>query len=608
MKSRLVAAAAAFVAVAAASLATAPSASAAAYASSGARCTKVGTAGADSITGTASADVICGLGGKDRLVGVGGNDTIDGGLGDDTIYGGYGSDTIYGGAGNDKIYAQQDNDKVNAGAGNDYVLGYSGNDGIDGSTGDDVIDGSTGNDVVVGNIGNDTLVGGIGDDIVTGGAGRDKVNGNDGNDDLQGGPDPDVIAGGNGTNWCEIAAGDIRYSCKTDTEPARAVAVSLSPDTVDVTAAPRVTTYRIRVTDDTGVTGVQVGAQHEADGLIGYATGGRAQLVSGTARDGWWSGTLTVPMYIDAGAMTVNAFITDRVGRNSSGSFPQVLTVASRSTDLQPPVVSSFTLNRTSFDVRTTAKAATATVRLTDDRAGVAQTPYLCAYRPANGAFIQLGCENLQLVSGTTRDGIWTATHVIEAGEIGGTWNFAVWVEDASSRHGTQYYNGPDLRAWFEARDGEGTGGLALPGGSGRFVVTGTGDNNTPVLSRLTMTPSTLPLSGAPQDVVVDVTATDVEGVGNVSLYLSDATGDLQLYSSSDPTLVSGTRRSGVWRHTVTVPGGTPPGTYFAQVVVEDATHWTSYVSPGSPYADQAGQGVLSPTQLAGGPGVLTIG
>lgn len=608
MKSRLVAAAAAFVVVAGGSLATAPSASATVYASSGARCTRVGTAGADSITGTAGADVICGLGGNDRLVGVGGNDTIDGGLGDDTIYGGYGADTIYGGAGNDRIYAQQDNDKVNAGAGNDYVLGYSGNDGIDGSTGDDVIDGSTGNDTVVGNTGNDTLIGGIGDDTVSGGAGRDKVNGNDGNDDLLGGPDADVLSGGNGTNWCEIAATDIRYSCKTDTEPAQAVAVSLSPAAVDVTSAPQVTTYRIRVTDDTGVTSVQVGAQHQTDGLVGYATGGMAHLVSGTARDGWWGGTLKVPMYIDPGAMTVNVFMADRVGRQSSGDFPEVISVASRSTDLEPPVVASFTLNRTSFDVRTTAKVVTATVRLTDDRAGIGQTPYLCAYRPANGDYIQLGCENLQRVSGTTRDGIWTASHVIEAGEIGGMWNFAVWVEDASTRHGLQYYNGPDLKAYLEARDGAGTGGLALPAGSGRFVVTGTGDSHAPVLSRLTMTPSTLPLSGAPQDVVVDVATTDVEGVGNVSLYLSNAAGDVQLYSSSDGTLVSGTRQSGVWRHTVTVPGGTPPGTYFAQVVVEDATHWTSYVSPGSPYADTTGQTVLSPTQLAGGPGALTVG
>ena len=607
MNSRLVAAAAAFVAVAAGSLATAPSASAAVYASSGARCTKVGTAGADNITGTAGADVICGLGGNDRLVGVGGNDTIDGGLGNDTIYGGFGADTIYGGAGNDKIYAQQDNDKVNAGAGDDYVLGYSGNDRIDGSTGDDVVDGSTGNDVVVGNIGNDTLIGGVGDDTVSGGAGRDKVNGNDGNDDLLGGPDPDVITGGNGTNWCEIAAGDIRYSCKTDTEPAQAVGVSLSPAAVDVTSAPQVTTYRIRVTDDTGVTSVQVGAQHE-DGLAGYATGGLAHLVSGTIRDGWWSGTLKVPMYIDPGAMTVNVFVADRVGRQSTGGFPGALTVASRSTDLQPPVVASFSLNRTALDVRTTAKTVTATVRLTDDRAGIGETPYLCAYRPANGAYLQLGCENLQHVSGTTRDGIWTASHVIEAGEIGGIWNFAVWVEDASSRHGMQYYNGPDLRAFFEARDGAGTGGLALPGGSGRFVVTGTGDSNAPVLTRMTMTPSELPLSGAPQQVVVDVTATDVEGVGNVSLYLSNAEGGVWLYSSSDPTLVSGTRKSGVWRHTVTVPGGTPPGTYFAQVVVEDATHWTSYVSPGSPHAGTPSQTVLSPTQLAGGPGVLTVG
>jgi hypothetical protein len=68
--------------------------------------------------------------------------------------------------------------------------------------------------------------------------------------------------------------------------------------------------------------------------------------------------------------------------------------------------------------------------------------------------------------------------------------------------------------------------------------------------------------------------------------------------------LVSGTVKNGVWRIPVEVPQGTPPGTYYSQVWVEDLTHWSSWVSPGSPYADQLPS--LTSTQAPGG-AVLTV-
>ncbi|HET7532411.1 MAG TPA: hypothetical protein VFJ83_04625 [Nocardioidaceae bacterium] len=47
------------------------------------------------------------------------------------------------------------------------------------------------------------------------------------------------------------------------------------------------------------------------------------------------------------------------------------------------------------------------------------------------------------------------------------------------------------------------------------------------------------------------------------------------------------------------MPQGTPPGTYYLQVVVSDPTHSRSYFSPGSPYAADPGAQLLTePAEL----------
>jgi Ca2+-binding RTX toxin-like protein len=63
--------------------------------------TKIGTAGADTLTGTAGVDVLVGQGSADEISGLGSGDTLCGGNGADTLEGGSGTDSCDGGAGQD---------------------------------------------------------------------------------------------------------------------------------------------------------------------------------------------------------------------------------------------------------------------------------------------------------------------------------------------------------------------------------------------------------------------------------------------------------------------------------------------------------------------------
>jgi Ca2+-binding RTX toxin-like protein len=589
------------------SLALAPQAQAASYTSNGVRCTRVGTPGPDVINGTSGNDVICGMGGNDTINAGGGNDVVDGGPGADVIHGGSGNDKIYGGAGNDKIYGDTGADAIKGDAGNDTIVGGDGNDVIWGlagadtinaGSGNDIVDGGFGNDVIDGAAGNDRLAGSYDNDVVLGGDGADSVSGNLGNDDLAGGQGRDTLSGGAGTNWCDVSGEDVTYACKVDQSPAVATQVWLSSRAVDVSYGPKSVVAKVHVLDDTGVARVQVGAQ-SGDGSA-YASGGMAVRTAGTPRDGWWTVSLRVAQFSSAGTMTVNVFATDRVGRFGGGEFRDALAVASTRPDLEAPVVRSATVSPSSLDVRSGAKTVSATVRISDDVAG-AGAVYVCGAHLFADAFRQAGaCGDMRRVSGTATDGYWTGSFTVPQGDVGGLWNIQIWVEDASRSHGVQYYVGPDQFAWETMTNGH-TSNLALPGAAGRFTVTGSSDNNAPVLTTVSVSPNTFTSMSGPHTVNVDVAVTDVEGVTGVGAALGSNASPNSAWPTAGPgQLISGTPQNGVWRVPVDFVQGAPLATYYAQLWVEDRTHWVSWVSPGSPY-EGLSVSTLTTTQAADG-------
>ncbi len=216
-------------------------------------CTVSGTPRADTLRGTAGRDVICGRGGNDVLVGSGGSDTLRGGAGGDRLSGGTGSDLLVAG---------------------------------------------DGRDTVAGDAGGDRLLGGVRPETVSSGATvatrspavRTTTT-------IDGGPLADDIEGGDGFNTCTVDATDVVNRCTYDLAPPSLVETEISEEAVDVTGADAVVTFRLHVTDDTGVRSVEL-LRPEPWFPTDYA-----RPVAGNYRDGWWEVTLRFRRLQQAGQL-----------------------------------------------------------------------------------------------------------------------------------------------------------------------------------------------------------------------------------------------------------------------------------------------------------------
>jgi hypothetical protein len=444
----------------------------------------------------------------------------------------------------------------------DVICGRGGNDVIRARGGNDVVEGGPGRDRIDGGPGADVLRGSAGDDTIVGGGGGDDLYGEAGNDDLDGGAAADDVFGGTGTNWCTVGAGDDTTACVYDRSAPVVTSATLSATTVDVTNGAREVTVRVHVVDDTGVASVRL----QGDLALG----------SGTVRNGWWSGTVTVAQWAPPGVMPLMPTIRDRAGRWAApDDLPVRLTVVDRAADLQAPTVTKV-LSPTptaSVDVRTAAAKVVVKTQVSDSGSGISYVS-LCLYHPTSWGYTNLPCTNGDLVGGTIHDGAWQTTITIPKGSPGGAWDVAVVPADRAGNQ--RSYGGTHLVD-------EST--TALPGG-GTFTVLGVSDTHAPTLTGLTMTPVAVDTLTASAHIAVRATVTDVEGATAVFAVLTgEPAADWSIVGSPlvDLTLTSGTAQSGTWTGTLTLPQGAPPGTYWLQVGVSDTRHFVSYMSSGSP-------------------------
>ena len=548
------------------------------YTSTGLRCTVVGTVGDDELSGTGGDDVVCGRGGNDVLRGGDGDDTLDGGPGADTVDGGAGTDELLGGDGADRL---------------------------------------------TGALGPDLLRGGPANDTLDGGDGHDRLFGEDHDDLLDGGPDADVVDGGSGDNRCPPSADDEQRNCLWDEAPPVAVSADVSPRTIDVTNADGYLTLRMHLTDDTGVSGVQVhGHNTEPDDDFGPLGPffEQAELVSGTPRDGIWESRGIARRYIEPGEYDLYLTVHDVVGRASQTDFLDRVTVVSAQPDRQPPSTVWLTAQPESGTFPVHARDAPVPVvveaRITDDLSGVAQyegwsgfsQPLVCLdYPQADGQYRQSGgCEPMKLVSGDLQDGVHRATVTVPQGASGGDWNLRISLND---RAGSAQPNGvsllgPDLyQRW---RDGGYTDPhhYPLPDGAGRVPVQGQDSGSPPEISEATVTPDRVDSRYDDSLVRVAVRAVDIDGdLSSVHGFLtSDGAQEDPSFTRVGTTQASGTAADGWWYVDFVVAKATPPGTYYLVVAVRDAAgNTTRYSSRSAPGAEN------HPGSFLPGPGTVTV-
>jgi len=230
-----------------------------------------------------------------------------------TIVGTSGDDALQGTSSRDVICGLAGDDRIRGLGGDDVVLGGPGNDTIDGGTGRDSLDGSTGDDRLRGASGDDLLVGGSGDDRLAGSAGVD------------------VLAAGSGRNVCQ--AGDrVVGSCTVD-RSGPTVEAFTAPDVV---TAGSTITFTWRLSDPAGVenAGVTIGWSPGLYTGCGFAQSGTR--VSGTATDGQWQYTCTLPANAVATEYSAQVIAADQFG-NVSLSEWATFRIDGPNTDATPP-------------------------------------------------------------------------------------------------------------------------------------------------------------------------------------------------------------------------------------------------------------------------------
>lgn len=234
--------------------------------------------------------------------------------------------------------------------------------------------------------------------------------------------------------------------------------------------------------------------------------------------------------------------------------------------------------------------------RITDDLSGVAQyepgtggqyaPPLVCLdYPTADGGYGQAGgCTWTELVSGDARDGIHRATCSVPQGSPGGDWNVRVLVSDrvGSAPPNDTSWLGPELyQRWLDAGATD-PHTHPLPDGAGRVPVLAEASAGRPSITEAVVTPAELDSRYEDQLVSVSVRAVDTDGdVRSVHGFLtSDGSAGSPSFSRAGTFQVSGDGADGWWRVDFVVPQGTPPGTYYLQVGVQDmAGHTTVYGS-----------------------------
>jgi hypothetical protein len=538
---------------------TAPSAAAAG-------CTKTGTAGADRLVGGSGNDVLCGLGGNDTLIGGGGADTLLGGGGRDTLSGGGGADSLTGGAGADTLQGGTGTDTVSyadhstpvtadldgladdGSAGErdqiqtvENLSGGPGSDTLTGSGGSNALVGGGGADYLSGNGGADSLVGSAGDDELSGGAGADQLSGGPADDLLLGGVGVDQLDGGGGVNVCEPdPAEPIEASCRYDESGPEVVSLTTNQETY---APGDRFVISMHLRDPAGVN--LAGAYYMVNGLQNDFCDQFMRLATGTARDGVWRMSCSLPAIVRNGHYEATPYARDTMNNwtnTNGGSVSDVrasFDIVGGSDDSVGPQFDSVELDRASY---VPGDPLTVTMHVTDP-SGV---EWVQAGFSVRGHGAEACSGALQLVSGDVFDGVWSAT--CEAPARNGTYTVTPYGKDFSGNFTNT------------------NGGATTPLVGGFEVTGGSDDFSGPEVVSLSANAA----SYAPGDeFVLTLHLIDPSGVEYAGAIFT-VNGVQNDFCDQWMTLASGTREDGLWELRCKLPSTARVGSYVATPYAKD--------------------------------------
>lgn len=355
----------------------------------------------------------------------------------------------------------------------------------------------------------------------------------------------------------------------TDTHPPQLTSFTISPASVDTSAAEQLVTLTAVVSDDSsGVQQVTVSTQRPGRGfdLYGLARTG------GTALNGTYSLVISLPRFTPATHVAVLELSATDASNNRLSLSESALKTAgfpngfdqTGAGDGTPPTVVSFSLTPSTIDTSLAAQTITATAHVTDDLSGTL---------PAPGSGVSLSWAYATGVSGT----FFLAMPRTSGTELDGTYSVQVTVP----RYAAQ---GP-LSFSLTVAD-QANNSLTLPaasladaGFSGSVNQTGAGDSAAPTLISLTITPPIIDTSSADRTVqLVAVVKDELSGLPGGfpgTLALADCT--IRGFAFN-VTAVNGSQST--YSAVLTMPKGSAPGRTFVRLQLADLLNNQHPVTP----------------------------
>ncbi|SNY52535.1 calcium-binding protein [Paractinoplanes atraurantiacus] len=444
-----------------------------------------GGAGNDNVKGGTGSDLITGGTGNDLITGGIGSDLITGGDGNDLVTGGDGNDRIELGSGDDRATGDAGDDRIDGGAGDDRLNGGPGADYLEGGAGintclRDATDTSPATScsdlkAPVLHTGTAAWADAATGDNATARTLRLRMRVTDDRAGVRfamlrysNGPtevrfvSQALLSGTTTDGVHEFRATVPAFAPAGEYRPVGAVAedrVNRLTTAADLTALPSFTVtgasdltapaadvssvrwvtpttldnstahplrLRMRVTDDrAGVGSGYVIVSGNNDGPAIYLK--QPHLVSGTATDGVWEFSGSMPASAAPGEWMVNSIeLTDRVGRESSASATEVALTVTGVADVADPVAdlsSARWMTPRTLD-NGADRAVRLRVRLTDDLSGIRlPNNWTLALSPVDDPSAGAYMSTMRLISGTATDGVWEFSGTLEASSPAGVWH-----------------------------------------------------------------------------------------------------------------------------------------------------------------------------------------
>jgi hypothetical protein len=378
--------------------------------------------------------------------------------------------------------------------------------------------------------------------------------------------------------------------------------VTVSHTALDTSTAPVTINVTARILDDqSGIVSAAPGAGG-GNGFLTFRTPGSSQniwvsfsasqRVSGTAQDGTYRTTVTIPRYSAQGTWSISgATLTDSAGNSRYAYTADELSAAGLTAsfsqtgvgDTTPPRFAGLTFTPASIDTSAAARTVTARVRITDDLSGFDSAPTgggsgsaSISLRGPNGSSnLSLYVQPYNRVSGTARDGIYESTVTIPRYSPPGTWDVSTAFLRDTAGNSVSFNVGGD-------------------GLEGTFEQTGAGDSTAPALSDVTVTPAEVNTAASTQHVTVRARITDdlaglsedpySSGGGSVSLNFTNTTGSAYATASFyGRNRISGTATDGVYETTMSVAKGATGRFTASSAWLSDAAGNSRY-APGSEF------------------------